>query len=217
MSGVSLELILQSLSETLYMVSVSLFLGALFGVPLGIALVITRENGIRPNSLLFAILNGIINVLRSLPFIILLVAITPLTRLIAGRTYGSTAAIVPLVFYIAPFIARLVETSVLDVGPGIIELAKSLGATTYQTIRYFLLPEAFASLVLALATATIGLIGATAMAGTIGGGGIGALAISYGYERFNTPVIIFTVIILVVIVQILQSLSNRIAKILRHE
>ncbi|WP_040226693.1 methionine ABC transporter permease [Bhargavaea cecembensis] len=208
---------MQSINETIYMVFVSLFLGTVIGVPLGIFLVITRSNGVKPNRSAFAILNTTINIFRSVPFIILLVAVTPLTRLIVGQTYGSTAAIVPLVLYIAPFIARLVETSVLDVGPGIIELAKSLGCNTYQTIRYFLFPEALASLILALTTATIGLIGATAMAGTIGGGGIGSLAITYGYERFNTSVIFLTVVILVIIVQLLQSLGNRLAKKLRHE
>lgn len=217
MNSVSTDLIIQSIYETIYMVSVSLLIGTLIGVPLGILLVMTRPNGIKPSRIFFTILNGIINILRSIPFIILLVAITPLTRLIAGQTYGSTAAIVPLVVYIAPFIARLVENSVLEVGPGIIELAKSLGATSFQTIRYFLLPEALGSLVLTMTTATIGLIGATAMAGTIGGGGVGSLAITYGYERFNTYVIILTVIILIIIVQIIQSIGNRLAKKLRHE
>lgn len=217
MNSVSADLIIQSIYETIYMVSVSLLIGTLIGVPLGILLVMTRPNGIKPSRIFFTILNGIINILRSIPFIILLVAITPLTRLIAGQTYGSTAAIVPLVVYIAPFIARLVENSVLEVGPGIIELAKSLGATSFQTIRYFLLPEALGSLVLTMTTATIGLIGATAMAGTIGGGGVGSLAITYGYERFNTYVIILTVIILIIIVQIIQSIGNRLAKKLRHE
>jgi D-methionine transport system permease protein len=216
-NSVSADLIIQSIYETIYMVSVSLLIGTLIGVPLGILLVMTRPNGIKPSRIFFTILNGIINILRSIPFIILLVAITPLTRLIAGQTYGSTAAIVPLVVYIAPFIARLVENSVLEVGPGIIELAKSLGATSFQTIRYFLLPEALGSLVLTMTTATIGLIGATAMAGTIGGGGVGSLAITYGYERFNTYVIILTVIILIIIVQIIQSIGNRLAKKLRHE
>lgn len=217
MNSVSMELIIRSIYETIYMVSVSLFIGTLIGVPLGILLVLTRANGIRPNQLFFTILNGLINIVRSIPFIILLVAITPLTRLIVGQTYGSTAAIVPLLVYIAPFIARLVENSLLEVGPGIIELSKSLGASTFQTIRHFLLPEALGSLVLTLTTATIGLIGATAMAGTIGGGGVGSLAITYGYERFNTFVIILTVIILIIIVQIIQGIGNRIARKLRHE
>ncbi len=217
MNTVSNELILQSIYETIYMVSISLFIGAVIGLPLGILLVVTRGNGIKPNKIVFFVLNGIINIFRSLPFIILLVAITPFTRIIVGQTYGTTAAIVPLIVYIAPFIARLVESSLLEVGQEIIELGKSLDASMYQIIRYFLLPEAFGSLILALTTATIGLIGATAMAGTIGGGGIGNLAITYGYERFNTSVIILTVIILVIIVQIIQSIGNRMAKKLRHE
>jgi D-methionine transport system permease protein len=199
------------------MVSVSLFIGTLLGIPLGLFLVITRKNGIRPNNWFFNLLNGVINIFRSIPFIILLVAVTPLTRLIVGQTYGTTAAIVPLIIFIAPFIARLIETSLLEVGPGIIELSKSLGATTFQTIRYFLLPEALGSIVLTLTTATISLIGATAMAGTIGGGGIGSLAITYGYERFNTYVIFLTVIILIIIVQLIQGIGNRLSKKLRHE
>ncbi|BAQ09363.1 ABC transporter permease [Bacillus sp. OxB-1] len=217
MNGVSTELIIRSIYETIYMVSVSLLIGTLIGVPLGILLVMTRSNGIKPNRGFFTILNGFVNILRSVPFIILLVAITPLTRFIVGQTYGSTAAIVPLCVYIFPFIARLVENSLLEVGQGIIELSKSLGASTFQTIRYFLLPEAMGSLVLTLTTATIGLIGATAMAGTIGGGGVGSLAITYGYERFNTFVIFLTVIILIIIVQIIQGFGNRLAKKLRHE
>lgn len=217
MNGVSTELIMQSLYETIYMVSVSLFIGTIIGMPIGLLLVMTREYGIKPNKVMFTLVNGIVNIFRSVPFIILLVAVTPLTRLIVGQTYGSTAAIVPLVLYIAPFIARVIESSLLEVGPGIIELAKSLGATTSQTIRHFLLPEAMGSIVLAITTATIGLIGATAMAGTIGGGGVGALAISYGYERFNTPVIFLTVVILIIIVQIIQEFGNRVAKKLRRE
>ncbi|MDP4105374.1 MAG: methionine ABC transporter permease [Bacillota bacterium] len=199
------------------MVSFSLFIGTIIGLPFGILLVVTRGNGIKPNKILFFLLNGIINIFRSLPFIILLVAITPFTRMIVGQTYGTTAAIVPLIVYVAPFIARLVENSLLEVGQEIIELGKSLDASIFQIIRYFLLPEAFGSLVLALTTAMIGLIGATAMAGTIGGGGIGNLAITYGYERFNTSVIVVTVIILVIIVQLIQSIGNRLARKLRHE
>jgi D-methionine transport system permease protein len=210
-------LILQSIYETIYMVSFSLFIGTIIGLPIGILLVVTRGNGIKPSKIFFLLLNSIINIFRSLPFIILLVAITPFTRIIVGQTYGTTAAIVPLIVYVAPFIARLVENSLLEVGQEIIELGKSLDASIFQIIRYFLLPEAFGSLVLALTTSTIGLIGATAMAGTIGGGGIGNLAITYGYERFNTSVIVVTVIILVIIVQLIQSIGNRLARKLRHE
>lgn len=217
MGQVTPEFILKALNETVYMVSVALLIGTILGLILALLLVLTRPGGIKENRILFFILNTVVNIVRSLPFIILLVAIVPLTKLIVGKTYGTEAAIVPLIIYIAPFIARLVESSVLEVNAGIIELAKSLCATPFQIIRYFLIPEALASIVLSLTTATIGLIGATAMAGTVGGGGIGNLAIAYGYERFNTLVIVLTVIILIIIVQIIQTLGNRIAKKLRHE
>lgn len=217
MNQVTPEFILKALNETVYMVSVSLIIGTLIGLPLALLLVLTRPGGIKENRVLFLILNTIVNIVRSLPFIILLVAIVPLTKLIVGKTYGTEAAIVPLIIYIAPYIARLVENSVLEVNAGIIELAKSLGASTFQMVRYFLIPESLASIVLTLTTGTIGLIGATAMAGTVGGGGIGNLAIAYGYERFNTFVIVLTVVILIIIVQIIQSIGNRLAKKIRHE
>lgn len=217
MKNVSPELLTQALIETVYMVSVSLFIGTILGLPLALILVLTRPGGLKENKITFFIFNTAVNIVRSLPFIILLVAIVPLTKLIVGKTYGTEAAIVPLIIYIAPFIARLVENSLLEVNEGIMELAKSLSATTFQTVRYFLVPEALASIVLTLTTATIGLIGATAMAGTIGGGGIGNLAIAYGYQRFNTAVIVVTVVILIIIVQIIQTIGNRLAKKIRHE
>ena len=155
------------------MVSISLVIGSLIGIPLGILLVVTRPGGLIKNRTFYNILNPVINIIRSLPFIILMVAIIPLTRLIVNTTIGTPGAIVPLIIFIAPYIGRLVENSLLDVNPGILEAAKSMGATPLQAIWYFLLPEALSSLILALTTATIGLIGATAMAGTVGGGGIG--------------------------------------------
>ncbi|MEY9979459.1 methionine ABC transporter permease [Lysinibacillus sp. RC79] len=217
MNRISPDIIWQAVIETIYMVSVSLLIGTLLGLPLALFLVLTRPNGIKENKIVYFILNSIINIIRSLPFIILLVAIVPFTRLIVGKTYGTEAAIVPLIIYIAPFIARLVETSLLEVNPGIIELAKSLGAKPLQIVRHFLIPEALASIILTLTTATIGLIGATAMAGTVGGGGIGNLAISYGYQRFNTFVIVLTVVILIFIVQLIQTLGSYLAKKIRHQ
>ncbi|MEQ6353650.1 methionine ABC transporter permease [Lysinibacillus sp. M3] len=217
MNRISPDIIWQAMTETVYMVSVSLLIGTLLGLPLALFLVLTRPNGIKENKIVYFILNSIINIIRSLPFIILLVAIVPFTRLIVGKTYGTEAAIVPLIIYIAPFIARLVETSLLEVNPGIIELAKSFGAKPLQIVRHFLIPEALASIILTLTTATIGLIGATAMAGTVGGGGIGNLAISHGYQRFNTFVIILTVVILIIIVQLIQTLGSYLAKKIRHQ
>ena len=184
----------KAIIETLQMVSISLILGLLGGIPLGILLVITNGTGIIKNKLLCSLINNVINIVRSLPFIILLVAIVPLTRLIVGTSIGTKAAIVPLIIYIIPYIARLVENSLLEVNKGIIEAAEAMGATTFQIIWHFLLPEALGSLILSLTTAAIGLIGATAMAGTVGGGGIGDIAISYGYQRFDTKVTIITII-----------------------
>ncbi|MBL0846356.1 ABC transporter permease [Mammaliicoccus fleurettii] len=208
--------LLDSIYQTLYMVTVSLVIGALIGIPLGILLVITRKNGIWENSIIYYVLNPIINIFRSLPFIILLIAIVPFTKLIVGTSIGTSAAIVPLTIYVAPYIARLVENSLLEVNAGVIEAAHSMGASPIQIIRYFLLPEALGSLILALTTSIIGLIGATAMAGAVGGGGIGDLALAYGYQRFDTIVIIITVIILVIMVQLIQSLGNVLSRFVRR-
>ncbi|HHW9602165.1 TPA: methionine ABC transporter permease [Staphylococcus aureus] len=208
--------LLQALYETLYMVSIALFLGAVIGIPLGVLLVITRKQGIWPNIVIHQVLNPLINILRSLPFIILLIAIVPFTKLVVGTSIGTTAAIVPLTVYVAPYIARLVENSLLEVDEGIIEAAKAMGASPLQIIRYFLIPEALGSLVLAITTAIIGLIGSTAMAGAVGGGGIGDLALVYGYQRFDTTVIIITVIVLVIIVQVIQTLGNVLTRFIRR-
>ena len=215
-SSIESSQLMQALYETLYMVTASLIIGALIGIPLGILLVVTRKHGIWPNVVIHQILNPIINILRSIPFIILLIAIVPFTKLVAGTSIGTTAAIVPLTVYVAPYIARLVENSLLEVDDGIIEAAKAMGASPLQIIRHFLLPEALGSLVLAITTAIIGLIGSTAMAGAVGGGGIGDLALVYGYQRFDTLVIIITVVVLVIIVQIIQSLGNFISRIIRR-
>lgn len=207
---------IQAIIETIHMVSLSLMVGALIGIPLGILLVVTRPSGVLENKIVYRILNPIMNIVRSLPFIILLVAIIPFTRLIVHTSIGTSAAIVPLIIYISPFIGRLVENSLLEVNPGILEAAESMGATPLQVIWYFLLPEAFGSLILSLTTATIGLIGATAMAGTVGGGGVGDLAIVYGYQRFDTVVVVATVIILIIFVQGIQSLGNTLARKIRR-
>ncbi len=198
--------------ETIYMVGISLFIGSLAGIPLALLLVITRSGGLRPNAFLYQLTNAAVNIVRSVPFIILMVAIVPLTRAITGTSIGTTAALVPLTIYIAPFIARLIEASLLEVGDGILEAAEAMGATMGQTIRWFMLPEARSSIILALTTSTVGLIGATAMAGTIGGGGVGDLAISYGYQQFDTVAMLATVIILIIVVQGIQSLGNWLAR-----
>src|SRR5699024_2080651 len=192
-TSVTLVQFLQAMVDTFYMVGFSLLIGSIIGIPLGILLVVTRPGGIIENKILFNVINPIINMVRSLPFIILLVAIIPFTRLIVQTSIGTVAAIVPLIIYVAPFIARLVENSILEVDEGIIEAAESMGATPMQTIWYFLLPEALGSLILSLTTATISLLSATAMAGAVGGGGVGDLAISYGYERFDSFIMLVTV------------------------
>lgn len=212
---VTTEQFIQAMVDTFYMVGFSLIVGSIIGIPLGILLVVTKPNGILQNKVVFNLLNPIINMFRSLPFIILLVAIIPFTRFITGTSIGTSAAIVPLIVYVAPFIARLVENSILEVDDGIIEAATSMGATPLQTIWHFLLPEALSSLVLSLTTASISLLSATAMAGAVGGGGIGDLAISYGYERFDSFIMLVTVVTLIIIVQIIQSIGNFIAVKLR--
>ena len=213
---ITAEQLLTGFGDTLYMVAVSLLFSALIGLPLGILLVITRKGHILDNKWIFNILNPVINILRSVPFIILLVAIIPLTRLIVGSAIGTTAAIVPLVFYAAPYIARLVENSLLEVDKGIIEAAQSMGATVPQIIFKFLIPEGLSSLILTFTTATIGLVGASAMAGAVGAGGVGDLAITYGYQRFDTMTMIVTVAALVIIVQLLQSTGNMVSKQIRR-
>lgn len=213
---VSNEQILEALWETIYMTGLSFSFSLVIGFPLGILLVVTRRGHLLQNEAVFNVLNVIINIFRSVPFIILMVAIIPLTRLIVGTSIGTTAAIVPLVFYAGPYIARLIENSLLEVDKGVIEAAQAMGATPGQIIFRFLIPEARGSLVLALTIAIVGLIGASAMAGAIGGGGLGDLAITYGYQRFDTLVMILTVAILVVLVQGVQSAGNVLSKKLRR-
>ncbi|AOH56491.1 methionine ABC transporter permease [Peribacillus muralis] len=202
--------------DTLYMVALSLIFSGLIGLPLGVLLVITRKGHIMDNKWIFNVLNPIINIVRSVPFIILLVAIIPFTRWIVGTGIGSNAAIVPLVFYAAPYIARLVENSLLEVDKGIIEAAQAMGATTWQIIYRFLIPEGLSSLILTFTTATIGLVGATAMAGAVGAGGVGDLALAYGYQRFDTMTMVVTVAVLVIIVQLLQSTGNFVSRKIRR-
>ena len=210
--GISPDKLIKAGWETLYMVGFSLIIGSIVGFFIAIVLWLTRKGGLKENPLLYTILNGFINIIRSTPFIILLVCVMPFTKIIVGTRIGTRAAIVPLVIYTAPFLARLLETSLLEVGGGIIEAAQSMGATTFQIIVHFVLPEAFASVILALTTGTIALIGATAMAGYIGGGGIGNIALTYGYQTFNVPLMFATVFILIAFVWIIQSLGNRLAQ-----
>lgn len=207
-----ISLLIPSLLETLYMLSISTFFTVLFGFPLGVVLVITDKNHILPNNSLNTILSNIINLMRSLPFVILMISIIPLTRLIVGTTIGTTAAIVPLIIAATPFFARIVETSLKEVDFGVIEASISMGATPFQIITKVLIPEAMSSLILGITITLINILGYSAMAGVVGGGGLGDLAIRYGYHRFQTHVMIATVLLLVAIVQIIQSLGNKLSK-----
>lgn len=211
---VSVERLLLNGGQTLYMVGIALLIGTVIGTLLALVLVLCRKGGLVENKVLHSIVSLYINVVRSVPFIILLVTIMPLTRAILGTTIGSTAALVPLVVYISPYLARLIENSLLEVSPGILEAAQAMGATTWQIIRCFLMPEALGSMVLALTTGTVGLLGASAMAGYCGG--VGDLALTYGYEKMNTPLMIVTVIVLVILVQLLQMAGNRVSRRLRE-
>ena len=202
--NVTVERLLLNGGQTLYMVGCSLLAGTVIGTLLALVLVFCRKGGLAENRVIYAIVSAFINVVRSVPFAILLVTIMPFTRAIVGTTIGSTAALVPLIVYISPYLARLIENSLLEISPGILEAAKAMGATSFQIIRYFLIPETLGSIVLGLTTGTVGLLGASAMAGYVGGGGVGDLALTYGYERMNTPLMLLTVIILVVLVQLLQ-------------
>jgi D-methionine transport system permease protein len=201
-----------SLLETLYMVFFSTLFSLLLGAPLGVILVITEKGHIWERSGLNSVLSFIINIMRSLPFIILIIALFPLSRLIVGTSIGSTAAIVPLSIAAAPFAARVVESSLKEINWGIIEASLSLGATIPQIIYRVMLREALPSLILGVTIIIINIIGYSAMAGAIGGGGLGDLAIRYGYQRFQTDILIITIIILIIVVQIIQNLGNLIAR-----
>ena len=213
--GITVEQMAVAAGQTVYMLFWGLLLGSLLGIPLGILLTITRKGGILQNTAVYNLINYTINIVRSVPYIILLVAIMPLTKIIVGTRIGTQAALVSLVFYITPFLSRLVESSLLEVDKGIIEAAEAMGATPLQVIWHFLLPEAMGSLILSLTTGTIGLLGATAMAGAIGGGGVGNLALTYGYQQFNTPLMVATVIVLIVFVQLIQGFGNYLSKRVR--
>lgn len=212
MSPVITNLLLKSLAETLYMLSVSAIIAALIGIPLGILLVVTEKHGILAYPVLNKPLAFIINLIRSIPFIILMVAIIPFTRLVAGTSIGTTAAIVPLTIAAIPYTARMVETSIREIPFGLIEAAESMGASPLQIIWKVLIPEALPSIIESLTVVIVSLIGASAMAGTIGGGGLGDLAIRYGYQRFQADVMIATIIVLVIIVQLLQFIGSNLAK-----
>ena len=202
------DVLLPALIETIYMVTVSTIFTVILGFISAVGLIVSAPRGLRPNALIYKCLNLVINVLRSFPFIILMISIFPLTKIIAGTTIGTNAAIVPLTLGAAPFAARIIETALLEVDYGIIEAAKSFGSKTHQIIFKVMVKEAMPSIVLGVTLTIINIIGYSAMAGTIGGGGLGDVAVKYGYYRFKTDIMIYTVIILIVVVQIIQALGN---------
>lgn len=203
-----INMLLTATVETLYMVGISVVVAEILGLPLGIWLVTSEKGGILENVWHHKVLGTIVNVGRSIPFIILLVAIIPFTRLVVGTSIGTAAAIVPLTVAAIPFVARVVESSLKEVDSGVVEAAQAMGASPRQIIYKVLLPEALPGLILGFILTAVNLVGYSAMAGTVGGGGLGDLAIRYGYQRFRGDVMLFTVIILVVLVQLLQMIGD---------
>ena len=209
----TVNMLLQGIWETIFMTFASSFLAYVIGIPLGIILVVTDADGIKPIPVLQKVLGLIINLLRSVPFIILLIMMIPVTRAIMGTTLGAKAIIPPLVAAAAPYIARMVESSFKEVDPGVIEAAQSMGATTWQIIWKVLLPEAKPSLLVGAAISITTVLGYSAMSGFVGGGGLGNIAINYGYYRYETEMMLVTVVILVVIVQIIQETWMKLSKV----
>ncbi|MFJ6413274.1 methionine ABC transporter permease [Terribacillus saccharophilus] len=209
--------IVEATGQTILMVAVTLVIGSIFGIIIGLLLFVTRKGNILENAFLYQIINFLINIIRPIPFIIFLVAISPLTREVIGTTIGTWAAIFPMSIAAAFSIARVVENNFISIDPGVIEAAKAMGASPLQIIYTILIPEALGPLVLGLTFITISLIDFSAMAGTVGGGGLGHVAMTYGYQRFDTSVMIVTVVILIVLVQLAQWVGNTLSrKILRR-
>lgn len=206
-----ITMLLEGIRDTLYMTLTSTLLGYVIGLPMGILLTVTDRDGIRPNAWIYKILDVIANLVRSVPFLILLIVLIPFTRLVVGKSYGPTATIVPLVIAAAPYIARMVESSLKEVDAGVIEAARSMGASDFTIITKVMLVEARTSLIVG-ATISLGtILGYSAMAGTVGGGGLGDIAIRYGYSRWQTDIMIVTVILLVILFQIFQTAGMKIA------
>ena len=211
-----IALLVDALGQTLAMVFASSFIGFLFGIPLGVLLHLTKKSGLLENQTVNKTLGVIVNIGRSIPFIILLVAIIPFTRFIVGSSIGTAAAIVPLTIAAIPFVARLVEGALLEVPAGLVEAAQAMGAKPTQIISKVLLPEALPGILNAATITLVTLVGYSAMAGTVGGGGLGDVGIRYGYQRFDGTVMMITVIILVILVQMIQSIGDRLVKHVDH-
>ena len=205
-------MIVRGIGETLYMTLTSTLMGYVLGLPMGILLVICAKDGICPNAFVYKIFDLVSNIFRSIPFLILLILVIPLTAKLVGKSYGSTATIVPLTFAAAPYIARMVESSLKEVDRGVIEAAQSMGASTWEIVWKVYLKEARTSLIVNATIATGTILGYSAMAGTVGGGGLGDIAIRYGYYRYQVDIMIVTVIILVLLVQLFQSIGMLISR-----
>lgn len=207
-----IDMLIEGIGDTLYMTLGATFLGYLFGLPMGILLTISDKDGLKPNTVLYKILDTIANIVRSIPFLILLILIIPFTRLVVGKSYGPTATIVPLTLAAIPFIARMVESSLKEVDAGVIEAARSMGASTLTIITKVILVEARTSLI-TNATIAIGtILGYTAMAGAVGGGGLGDIAVRYGYHRYQFDIMLVTVILLIILVQLFQTVGMKLAQ-----
>lgn len=208
----TIAMMAEGTGATLYMTLMSTLFGYLLGLPMGILLVVTAPKGLRPNKIVFQILDVVVNITRSIPFLILMILIMPFTRILVGKTYGTTATIVPLAIAAAPFIARMVESSLLEVDHGVVEAAQSMGASLWTIIWKVLLAEARTSLIVGATIALGTILGYSAMAGTIGGGGLGDIAMRYGYYRYQVEIMIVAVILLVLLVQILQVVGTVLSK-----
>ena len=206
-----ISMIIKGIGETLYMNLVSTLIGYLFGIPMGVLLAVSDKEGLRPNAVLYKVLDVIANIVRSVPFLILLILIQPFTRFIIGKSYGSSATIVPLVVAAIPFIGRMVESSLKEVDNGVIEAARSMGASDIRIVMKVLLVEARTSLITGATIAVGTILGYSAMAGCIGGGGLGDIAIRYGYYRYQADIMVVTVVLLVLLVQVFQSVGMAIA------
>lgn len=205
-------MVVEGIFVTLYMTLATTFMGYVLGLPMGIALVITAPKGLRPNKIIYKVLDVVVNVVRSFPFLILLIVIQPLTRIIVGKSYGPTATIVPLTLSAAPFIARMVESSLLEVDHGVIEAAQSMGANLWTIIWKVMIGEAKTSLIVNVTIPLGTILGYSAMAGIVGGGGLGDIAIRYGYYRYDSSIMWVTVVLLIVLVQLMQYIGMTISK-----
>lgn len=208
----NLSMLMEGAGETLYMTFVSALFAYVLGLPLGVALIVTDKNGLHPMKTLNAILGWVVNIGRSIPFVILMLAIAPFTRLIVGKAFGTTATIVPLVVAAAPFVARMVEQSLSEIDHGVVEAARTMGASTFEIVWKVLLPESIPSLIRGVAVTVITLVGYSAMAGALGGGGLGDIAVRYGMHRYQYDVMMLTLVLIIIIVQVIQVFFDIVAK-----